>query len=382
MSKPKKICIASICNPLLDTRITNISCSLMEDGFDVTVIGFDWYLKGEERIEKNLKVFAIDRAAPSIIFYFRFVTTLFRHLLLTRADIYFAEDIQTLPIVSIIANIFNARVIYNSREIYAFIGGLRNKPAIQKIVTSVERFFIKKVSVVLTTGDMDSEFIQKYYNISNAVTVRNIPQYHKPSFVFDFRKKYNIADNKLIMLYQGIIVEGRGIVPTLEAMKELPDTFFILLGDGPRKENYLKLAQEYGVSDRVVFAGAYTQDQLNNYTAGADVGLTLIENISISYYHALPNKLFEYIMAELPVLSSNLPQMKKVVEDYNVGKVVNVENVQEIIDVLKKWCEDKNSLKEYRKNCEIASKELNWQIEYKRFKTGVADYLNIFSSSQ
>ena len=378
MASHKKICIASICNPLLDTRITNMSNSLREDGFDVSVIGFDWYLKSKSSVEKNLKVFSLNRDAPSILFYLKFAYILFRELLFTPADIYFAEDIQTLPIVTIIAKIRKAKVIYNSREIYAFIGGLRNKPALQRIITSVERFFIKKVDIVLTTGDLDSEFLQKFYNIQNTVTVRNIPQYQKPAFVFDFRKKYNIDESKLILLYQGIIVDGRGIVPALQAMRELPNTFLILLGDGPQKYNFQKLAEENGIQNRVVFAGAYTQNELGSYTAGADVGLTLIENISISYYHALPNKLFEYIMAEIPVLSSNLPQMKKVVEQYQVGKVVNVENVNEIIDALKNWSEDKKSLTEFHQNCALASKELNWSIEYQLFKKGIADYIDDF----
>jgi glycosyltransferase involved in cell wall biosynthesis len=382
MEKPKHFCIASIGNPLLDTRITNLSSSLRHDGFTVSVIGFDFYLNTGDQLDDHQKVFSLNRNSPSVLFYIKFVFILFRELLKIRSDVFIAEDIQTLPIVTIIAKIRNAKVIYNSREIYAFIGGLRNKPFIQNIVTKVERFFIKKVDLVLTTGDMDSEFLKKLYSIRNVVTVRNIPLYQKHAFVVDFRKKYNIDANKLILLYQGIIVEGRGIALTIEAMKDLPGAFFIVLGDGPQKSNYEKLAAQFGVSDRVVFAGAFKQNELFNYTAGADVGLTLIENISISYYHALPNKLFEYIMAELPVLSSNLPQMKKIVEQYKVGEAINIDGINEIVSTLKVWCSDKNRLDQYRKNCETASKVLNWEEEYKVFKQGVAYHIESLFPSE
>lgn len=380
MAKQKKICIAAICNPLLDTRISNMSNSLREEGFDVKVIGFDWLLNNDNLSEKNLIIFSIDRKASSILFYLKFSFLLFRELLFTCADVYFAEDVQSLPFVTIAAKIRNAKIVYNSREIYAFIGGLRNKPLLQKTITFIEKFFIKKVDAVLTTGDLDSEFLQKFYQIKNTVTVRNIPVYHKPDFVFDFRKKYNIDAGKLIMIYQGIIVEGRGIVPAFKAMIELPDTVLILLGEGPQKENYKKIAGEFGISERVIFAGIFKQNELNNYTAGADIGLTLIENISISYYHALPNKLFEYIMAGLPVLSSNLPQMKKVVEDYNVGKVVDVDNIPEIVGAIKEWIENGKSLEVFRKNCNAASLELNWTNEFRKFKTNIVAYVNDFSS--
>lgn len=381
MVKQKKICIAGICNPQLDTRVTNISNSLKDDGYKVTVIGFDWYLNEGDKSENGTKIFSLDRKKPSIFFYLKFVSILLRQLIEARADLYFAEDIQSLPVVVIVAKIFNAKIIYNSREIYAFIGGLRNKPLLQKIITIIERYFIKKVDLVLTTGEMDTEFLKDFYKIENIITVRNVPLYKKPESFFDFRKKYNIADDILIILYQGIIVDGRGIVPAITALQHVPNAVLILLGDGPNKNEYERLATQLGISNRIIFAGAFKQSELSSYTAGADVGITLIENISVSYYYALPNKLFEYIMADLPVLSSSLPQMKKIVEQYNVGKVVNIEESNQLVGVLKEWASDKKLLKPLKENCSAASKVLNWQKEYQRFKNDAQQYLPLFFTS-
>ena len=94
-----------------------------------------------------------------------------------------------------------------------------------------------------------------------------------------------------------------------------------------------------------------------------DIGVALIENISKSYYYALPNKLFEYIMAEVPVVVSNLPQMKEIIEKYDVGFAVDIDNRYELITAIKKLSEDARLYESKKQNCRIASQELNWEKE-------------------
>ncbi|MCL4550864.1 MAG: glycosyltransferase, partial [Bacteroidetes bacterium] len=125
-------------------------------------------------------------------------------------------------------------------------------------------------------------------------------------------------------------------------------------------------AEELKVADRVYFEGTISQKELINYTAGGDIGLSLIENISVSYYHALPNKMFEYIMAGLPVLASDLPQMKKIIETYKVGECIKIENEDIIVTTLNDWTDNPGKLDTYRVNCAKAAEELNWQKEYER----------------
>ncbi|HEY6437430.1 MAG TPA: glycosyltransferase, partial [Ignavibacteriaceae bacterium] len=90
---------------------------------------------------------------------------------------------------------------------------------------------------------------------------------------------------------------------------------------------------------------------------------SLIENLSTSYYYALPNKLFEYIMAEIPVIVSNLPQMKEIVEKYDVGFVIDIDNKVELISTLKELSDNSSLYKSKKQNCHIASQELNWEKE-------------------
>jgi glycosyltransferase involved in cell wall biosynthesis len=366
MNPQNKICIAFLGNALHDSRIVNLANSLKGDGCSVSVISFDWFISSEDFFNDEIKIFKLTKGNFSLLFYLRFAWILTRELFRSNAHIYFAEDLYTLPFVTIIAKLKRAKVYYNSRELYPFLGGLRNRPFLQWVVKQIEKFFINKVDLVLTTGEMDSEFLEKFYGISNTVVIRNIPLFQTPSAKIDFRKVYGISDDKMILLYQGVLLEGRGIPLILRAMVKLPQTVLVILGDGEQKSNFQKLADELNISERVKYAGTINQRELINYTAGADVGLSLIENISVSYYHALPNKLFEYIMAGLPVLCSDLPQMKKIIDTYQVGESISIEDEENIYSILKRWIENPNLLVSYKINCERAGKELNWQEEYKR----------------
>ncbi|OGU62153.1 MAG: hypothetical protein A2V66_09065, partial [Ignavibacteria bacterium RBG_13_36_8] len=285
------------------------------------------------------------------------------------ADIYFAEDIYTLPFVTLIAKLRGAKAYYESRELYAFLGGLRKRKYVQALIKSIEKFFINRVDLVIATGEMDSEFLEDYYHIKNTIVLRNLPVYKKPEKVVNLREHLGIGKDQLILLYQGVLLEGRGISIILKAMVDLPEFVLVILGEGEKRHTFIESAKQLGVLNRVHFLGSYDQKELKNYTAAADIGLALIENISKSYYYALPNKLFEYIMAGVPVLCSNLPQMKEVVEKYKIGESVDLSEDANLISALKRWYDDKELLINYKDNCLKASEELNWQLEFDRVKS-------------
>jgi glycosyltransferase involved in cell wall biosynthesis len=369
----KKISISLLGNYFYDTRVTNLSASLKSEGCEVKVNSFEWFISGTEYFNDGIKMFRLKKGKISLFFYISFAYKLTRELLKSKEDIYLAEDIYSLPFVTIVGKWKKGKIVYNSRELYAFIGGLKNRPVIQYMVKTIERFFIKRVDLVLTTGEMDSEFLEKFYGISNTLVLRNIPLLNKASQKIDYRKMFNIGPDMVIMLYQGVLLNGRGVKLILNAMVNVPKSVLVLLGEGAQRKNFEDLSRTLNISDRVFFAGAIDQKELINYTAGADFGLAVIENISVSYYHALPNKLFEYIMADLPVLSSDLPQMKKVIEQYDVGVSIDIEHTENLTKILNEWAENPSFLKKYKDNCKAAVKELNWQAEFNKCKERILE---------
>lgn len=360
-------CFAFLGHPELDSRITNFYDSLTERGKKVAIIGFDWFGKGKIKNRENYFLYSVKRR-PSLIFYFDFIKNLRKTLAQIDAEIYVAEDIYTLPLVYKAAKKRNAKIYYDSRELYNFIGGLARKPFIQKTIAAIEKKYIAKVDLIIVTGEMDAEFLAQHYSLPEEkfVVIRNLPKRKNITPATDLRAKIGAKPNSKMLVYQGILSEGRGLEKTLEALRELPDTFLLVLGDGPLRDKLEASVKEKNLSGRVYFTGMISNDELLNYTAVADAGLVLIENISKSYYYALPNKLFEYISVGIPVVASPLPQMKKIAENYDVGVLANPENVNEIINAIKKLFSDADLYEQYKLNALKAAEELNWEKEFEK----------------
>jgi glycosyltransferase involved in cell wall biosynthesis len=365
MKEKKTVLISFLGNINYDSRCLNLYHSLSDD-FDVEFMGFDWTTRNFSSQKGKITIKKLHKGRISLIYYLIFGTLLKLKLFFSKYCIYFAEDLYTLPLVTIFGKIKGGKIIYDSREIFGHLAGLNKKKIVQSLIKSIEKFFIKKVDVVIVTGEMDKEYLIKEYQLDNIIVVRNLPIYSKPGESFDFRKKFNISASKKILIYQGMIHHGRGIKIIFELLQKNDNYIFVILGEGAQKDYFQNLAKEMGIEQKVIFFGRVPQNELLRYTKGGDVGLSLIENISLSYFYALPNKLFEYIMAEIPCVVSNLPQMENIIKKYKVGLSIPQDNVEELNSSLEYIFQNENLYKELVQNCKEASSELNWDKEIEK----------------
>lgn len=373
MQNKTDIFVSFLGNPFNDSRVINLYNSLKDKNLSCRIIGFNWESDYNYPSKENIEIIKLNKTS-SLKFYFSFLISHYKSLKNSDAKIYFAEDIYTLPLSIFAARSKKAKVYYNSRELYSFIGGLRHRKFIQKIISLIERWFIHSANLVLTTGEMDSEFLLQRYGIQNSLVIRNIPLYKKEENPISIRDRFKIDHSKKILLYQGVLHEGRGIEKIIKLLPKFENLHFIIIGEGPFRKKFEKTAEENNVKDKVTFSGRVSHEELMKLTPTADIGLALIENISLSYYYALPNKLFEYIMAEVPVLSSNLPQMERIVNQYKVGLVVEPENDFEIESALNRLLASNLSI--FKNNCKTASEELNWQKEFEKLFSRMKRDLN------
>ncbi len=362
----KSVLIIFLGNYYYDSRVTNLYKSFREIGYDVNVISFDWLTKELKTKKGEISVYKLKKHYFSFTYYLKFSFILIKRLLFSKADLIFAEDVYTLPFAALFAQLKKSILFYDSREIYSHLAGLSNRKNVQAILKYIEKSFIKYAFKVITTGELDSEYIHREYNINDSIVIRNLPYKFEIRKPFDFRKHFGLNDGIKIILYQGVILPGRGLKIIFDVLNKLSDCILVVLGDGEYTDYYKKLAKDKGIENIVYFFGKIEQSELLNYTAGADIGLALIENISLSYYYALPNKLFEYIYCGVPVIVSNLPQMKKIVENYKVGVCVDTENIDEIVSNLRNVLLDKDLRNELKQNCLNAASELNWNEEIKK----------------
>jgi glycosyltransferase involved in cell wall biosynthesis len=365
MSLKTKVLITFLGNINYDTRCKNLYDTLTTNNFDVEFIGFDWQTKDFSETHGSISIHKLKKGFLSLSFYLKFLWHLKLKLLTTKAEIIFAEDIYTLPFAVFFGKLKRAKIYYDSRELFGYLAGLKEKKFKQAFWKWMEKFFIRRADCVMVTGSMDGEFLKKEYGIKNLI-LRNLPRYYKPELQLDLHSHLQIDKTKSIILYQGVLLKGRGIEKIFSVLNELPDHVFVIAGGGEFEEHYQKLAEEMKIAQQVFFLGKLTQEDLPQVTGSAGIGVSLIENLSVSYYHALPNKLFEYIMAEVPVIVSSLPQMKEIVEKYDVGYAVEFESKDELISAIKKLTHDKNLYERKKHNCHIASQELNWEKEVSR----------------
>ncbi len=276
-----------------------------------------------------------------------------------RAEFYCAEDVFSLPIASLLARLNRARLFYDSRELYFAIGALSNKKLKQSIWSLLEEFFIADATV-FTTGDLDSEILKQRYRIALPTTIYNFPRRFRIERNNSLRERLQLSSEHVILLYQGMMGEGRGIFKMLDTLEILPEQFvLVMLGDGVLLEKTRMEIQRRHLSKRAFALGAIPYDRLLTYTASADIGLALIEPISKSYELALPNKLFEYVLCETPPIVSHLPAMVRVIEQHQVGVAVTLETEQIANAIL----HVSNKILFYREQCRIAREVLNWDAQ-------------------
>jgi len=359
----KKVLITFLGNINYDTRCNNLYNTLKVNGFDVRFTGFDWLTKNFKPVQGDITIHKLQKGFLSLSFYLKFIWHIKHALFSSRASILFAEDIYTLPFVVIFGKLKRVKIFYDSRELFGYLAGLNERKFLQSFWKTVEKLFIKHANHIITTGSIDSDVLKEMYGVTNTIVLRNLPNFYKPAQKTDLRNQLEISSDKKILLYQGVILKGRGIEKIFDILPDIPEFVFVLIGGGEFEKYYEKLAVDRKVIDQVFFIGKFSQEDLPKLTPSADVGIALIENISKSYYYALPNKLFEYIMAEVPVVVSNLPQMKEIVDKFNVGFAVDPNNKDELITALKNLTSDEVQYKEFKQNCKIASEALNWENE-------------------
>ena len=238
------------------------------------------------------------------------------------AKVIAAMDLFALTAASSFLN--NDRsLVYDMREFYFALGPLQGRGIKQKIIAQYERVMLKRVDRVMVSGPLDAEVVTKHYGLTSPPHVLlNTPPFAEPVDSSYLRDKFQIPADHIIALYQGVVHNGRGIAPFIRFLSTRDNIELCVVGEGPGKGALKELGESLGVDGRVHWHDSVPYDSLHEITCSADVGLCLIEPVSLSYEYALPNKLFEYMMAGIPSLVTDLPALRKQVQETPVGMLV------------------------------------------------------------
>jgi glycosyltransferase involved in cell wall biosynthesis len=275
------------------------------------------------------------------------------------ADVYHCHDLNTLWIGHVCKTKTGARLIYDSHELQterSRMGYWWKRWALWN-----ERRWLPSADALIVASPPWIDHLRRLYGAvpDPAVAVINVPE--KTAVVArDLRPDLGLAPGTPILLYQGSIQENRGIEPAIDAVELLDGVVLVIVGYGYYRNSLEDMVNKRGLADRVRFFGPIPNDELLHWTASADVGLCNIVNASLSYYTTLPNKLFEYMMSEVPILGSDSPGIGVVVDETGTGEIVDPVDPQSLATATEKILADPEP---YRAACRVASERYNWEVE-------------------
>jgi len=213
---------------------------------------------------------------------------------------------------------------------------------------------LPRLKNVITVCNGIAELYRKEYNIDVKV-VRNVP--------FLSASSHSAEKKEKIILYQGAINVNRGIETMVKAMQYIDGAILQLIGKGDITASIQQLIEQLNLSNKVKLLGEIPYQELENYTQQASIGLSLEEDVGLNYRLALPNKLFDYIHAEIPVLVADLPEMSALVKQYQLGEVAQSSEPKAIANQLNEMLQNEPQLNSWKINATKAKQELNWEKE-------------------
>ncbi len=351
-------------NPIeYERRIINQAYTGIAGNFRVQVIalGRKGQLKEESApfgdIYRIISPFARGGPFKFIHFNFQLIFLLWRK----QTDIIHAHDLWVLPAAAFVAALKNIKLIYDAHEYYAGLEIFNRHPFRRRLWLITESFCVKFVTILLTVSEpLAEKYWLRYPRIPDCRVIRNLPVREVPAKekAAPFPRPF-----KHMLVYHGHLKPGRGLENLIQSMVYVEHTGLVIIGGGELLRKIEKFIDRLKIRKKVFILDYISLEKLISTSAQADIGIALFEKTSINYSYALPNKFFEYIMAGLPVLTSNIDTLTDYVKKYDLGRTVDPSDPVRIAEAIREMTDNPQSLKKWRNNALAAAKILNWDIE-------------------
>jgi glycosyltransferase involved in cell wall biosynthesis len=350
-------------------RILNQIETARQAGFEVEIFslgekGKD-YKESIDRLNVKKITVPLDKGPLKFII---FNLKLFFKFFLKKYDIVHFRGLWVIPAV-ILRQLFNKSIlIYDANEYFAGLGIFDKRPIRRAVWLSIEKMIVKKVNVLITVSEPIAGLYKKRYPVLNKIEViRNLPSYQIPKLPDDNSLRINLKHP--FVLFHGYFMPGRGLENLIKAISEINNINLLLVGEGSIESSLRLLVKKLNLEHKVHFQKFVGNDFIVSFASQADVGVSLLEPVSLNHKFALPNKFFEYIMAGVPVLASRIPTLEEYISKYNVGMVTDPTDPKQISESIKSMIENPEQLREWKDNCFKAARILNWEKESQKLSS-------------
>lgn len=358
----KKIFVAVTNDISTDNRVHKIATFLLNKNFSVTVYGR--VLPDTISIERPYKVLRKRHFFNhNFLFYTEYNIRLFFFLLFSKYNTILSNDLDTLPACFFASKIKRVNLVYDSHELFSEGPELQGRKFVKGFWKRLERYFLPKIKNAYTVSNAISTHYNNLYS-NNMGVVRNLPFLHKNTE----KLKVSFPTENKVILYQGVLNPGRGLKLTIQALHFLENVDLVIIGYGKVEAELKKFVVSENMEKRVHFLGRIPHEILLNYTKKATIGIVLEEPLGKSFEFSLPNKLFDYIHAELPIVAGKLPEIKKIITAYKVGVIIEEYTPHKIAEKIAELLTSEELMTSIKINQKAAKKTLNWENETKQLE--------------
>ena len=277
-------------------------------------------------------------------------------------NIMHAHDLDTLSVGVDVAQELDIPLIYDSHE----IASQRNhhSPRRKRLAFDEEKKLINQADRIIMVSQGCAEYTANIYNIATPDVIMNCPDLPADvDQVRDLRSALNIPKSDFLVVHQGSLQRNRGVEQTIDAVSEISNCTLVIIGFGQHRPALEQYVASKKLDTKVKFFGPVPTHELIQWTASADLGIATIVGKSKSYLFSMPNKLFEYVMAGLPVIASNYPDMQAFVQKNDLGLTCDPESADEIKASINFMIDNPIQRKQFAEHSKVASKKYNWQVE-------------------
>ena len=365
MKKPR--IVVSVINDLVSDQRVKRSCALLHElGFEVCLVGR--VLPGSPPLENRpyaqhrMKLWF--RSGP--LFYLEYQLRLWYFLMRHPSEYLLANDLDTLLPNFLHSN--KRELVYDTHEYFTAVPELQKAAVKRKIWESLESHIFPHLQHVVTVNDSIAGVYERLYG-KNLWVVRNVPAgFSRMEFPDrrELRLRLGLPPDVPMMILQGSGINiQRGAEEAVESLQHLPGWYLLIVGSGDVFPLLAPLASKCGVSDRLIIKNRIPWNELMQHTMAADLGLSLDKDTNLNYRYSLPNKLFDYIQCGTPVIGSALPEIKRIIQRYNTGILVDIVDAKSVAQAALKLSPGSYAYAECAKACLQAAPELCWEQEKK-----------------
>ena len=247
-----------------------------------------------------------------------------------KADAWHCNDFEAM-LIGCVAKCTRPRLklVYDCHEYERERNGISS--TYRRFVRLFEPLAVRMAAAVITVSEGIRLEYERIYHPRSLHLVMNVPHRAAPPKSNTLRELFKLRSDQKIYLYQGLLTHGRGVEMLLDVFGNMKDDrrVVVFMGNG----RLVPMAQQYAAKSNNIFHHpAVPYEEIMRYTTSADFGVNSMQNVSLNYYYALPNKLFEYIQAGIPIVTNNLFECRKIVEDEGCGVVIEEFTKEGILD--------------------------------------------------